>query len=249
MDNHVHFFINTKGYDISKFMRALNTAYVSYFNKRHQRHGPLYQGRFGSVIVDKNMYYLTLMAYIHNNASDLPGYKGIEETYSYSSYGFYTGYRKDELGIVDTSFLLGMFSDDKIEARKKCIAYTNSMKGNAALAEVDDKIVRAYTENEYRDDKKHILRDEKPGSMVKRISSVLGVKTIERLTAKHIRETSRTRAFVTYVLRVLCGYNYRMICEYFGNMSHSGIARLFREGFRLIGDDPIYRNAFFALTQ
>lgn len=249
MDNHVHLFINPNGFDISSFMHGLNSAYVSYFNTRYGRHGHLFQGRFASRIVKDDTYALTLMAYIHNNAADLPGHAGREETYRYSSYGIYTGHRKDDRGIADTGFLLKIFSRDIDTARRKCREFTGSMRGTGIMAEVDENIVRAYTENEYRDERKPLLRDEKPGGMIGKIAGILGEGAAGNLRAKHIRETSGMRAFVTYILRVLCGYTYRMICEYIGNMSVSGISRLFREGFRLVSSNPMYRNAFNALLQ
>jgi REP element-mobilizing transposase RayT len=249
MDNHVHLFINPNGFDISKFMHSLNSAYVWYFNKRYPRHGPLFQGRFASRIVDNDTYALTLMAYIHNNAADLPGYAGSEETYRYSSYGIYTGDLEDDRHIVNTRFLLKIFSRNKDTARRKCHEFTRSMKGTGIMKEVDGSIIRAYTENEYRDEKKILLRDGKPDDIIRKIAGIPGTGTVENLRAKRIREASGTRAFVTYVLKVLCGYTYKMICEYIGNMSVSGISRLFREGFRLTNSNAMYRSAFNALIQ
>ncbi|MDH7565318.1 MAG: transposase, partial [Clostridiales bacterium] len=81
MNSHVHLYINPCGFDISSFMLSLNTAYVTYYNRRYQRHGHLFQGRFASTIVDNDTYSLTLSAYIHNNAKDLPDYAGKEELY------------------------------------------------------------------------------------------------------------------------------------------------------------------------
>lgn len=249
MDNHVHIFINPNGSDISKFMHCLNSAYVSYFNKRYERCGHLFQGRFASRIVEDDIYAVVLLAYIHNNVADLPGYAGKEETYRYSSYGIYSGHRKDDGDIVDTRFLWGIFSSDINTARRNCCAFTVSMKGSGIMAEIDENIIGEYIANEYRDERKILVRDEKPGALIRKIAGILGERTAESLRAKYIRETSGTRAFVTYALRVLCGYSYRMICEYIGNMSLSGISRLFREGFRLVSSNPIYRNAFNALVQ
>jgi putative transposase len=96
-------------------MVSLNSAYVSYFNRRYNRHGHLFQGRFASTIVDNDSYGITLSAYIHNNAKDLPGYAGREEMYRYSSYDIYTGIRKDTDDLVDIDDILKLFSDDRKE--------------------------------------------------------------------------------------------------------------------------------------
>ena len=176
MDTHVHMYINTCGADISSFMRSLNTAYVKYYNKKYQRHGHLFGGRFASFIVDNNTYSLTLSAYINNSAKDLPGYRGKEELYAYSSYGIYTGYRDDPDGVVDTDFILKCFSSDKKEAGKKYRAFTESMSSTGIVKEVDDNITRAYTENEYKSEKSYIVRSEKPDDILGKIEKILGEK-------------------------------------------------------------------------
>ncbi|HHW48339.1 MAG TPA: transposase [Clostridiaceae bacterium] len=249
MSNHVHIFINPCGADISSFMLCLNTAYVAYFNKKYDRHGHLFQGRFASTIVDNDTYALKLSAYIHNNAKDLPGYTDKEESYRYSSYGVYTGYRKDVDEIVDTEFILGLLSQDKRRAQQKYRAFVESMKGVSIIEEVGENIAEAYTSNEYRGEKSYVVRSRAPGEIVQMIERMLGEKIIEKLRAKYRRETSQIRAFVTYILRVLCGYTYKMICKYIGNMSMSGISRLTNEGFRLLKEQIIYQNVFNSLIQ
>jgi REP element-mobilizing transposase RayT len=247
MDNHVHFYINPCKFDISTFMRCVNSAYVSHFNKIYDRHGTLFQGRFASSIVDNDTYSLTLSAYIHNNAKDLPGYAGKEEFYQYSSYGIYTGYRKDIDGLLDTEFLLEIFSEDASAARNKFKAFTESMRDTGIMKEVDENIMRSYTENEYRSEKKQVIRYQKSDELLSKISEILGEKLSDRIRTKHSRETSKNRAFTVYAMRTLCGYTYKKICETIGNMSMSGISRLSTEGFKLLKREARYQNAFNSL--
>lgn len=249
MDNHVHIFINPCGADISTFMLSLNTAYVCYFNRKYERHGHLFQGRFASTIVDNDMYSLRLSAYIHNNAKDLPGFNGQEELYQYSSFGIYTGLRVDGFNIVDTEFLLKLFSNNKIKAQQKFKAFTESMKGAAITKEVDESIICAYTNNEYKSEKSYLVRNLSPDELLHRIGEVLGEQLSGSLRLKYRRETSRIREFTVYILRILCGYSYKDLCEYIGNMSLSGIARLSNNGFKLLTDQILYRNAFNSLIQ
>ena len=244
MDNHVHFYINPCGYDISLFMRCLNNAYVSYYNRRYQRNGHLFQGRFASTIVDNNTYSLTLSAYIHNNPKDLPGYDGKEEHYRYSSFGIYTGLRKDTEGIVDTDFILSHFGSDKKVAQQKYRAFAESMRETGIMKEVDNKIARAYSENIYSSEKLYIVRNRVPEELIQKIGELLGERLPQGLRTKYSRETSKLRAFAAYIMRTLCGYTYKNICEYIGNMSMSGVSRLSNKGFRLILEHESYRNAF-----
>ena len=68
MSNHFHLLLE-RGSEagLSKLMHRLLTAYTVYFNKRHHRHGHLFQGRFKSLIIDKPSYLLTVSRYIHLN--------------------------------------------------------------------------------------------------------------------------------------------------------------------------------------
>src|SRR2546428_458093 len=48
-------------------MQGLNVSYTVWFNRRHQRVGHLFQGRFKSVIVEPETWALGLSRYIHLN--------------------------------------------------------------------------------------------------------------------------------------------------------------------------------------
>ncbi|NCB54499.1 MAG: transposase, partial [Epsilonproteobacteria bacterium] len=67
MDNHYHLLIENKRENLSSAMRQLNSQYASYFNKRHNRAGHLWQDRFKSWYVLDENYLLTLFKYIENN--------------------------------------------------------------------------------------------------------------------------------------------------------------------------------------
>jgi hypothetical protein len=48
-------------------MRQLNGLYTQRFNKRQERVGPLLQGRYQAILVDKDHYLLTLGRYVFLN--------------------------------------------------------------------------------------------------------------------------------------------------------------------------------------
>ena len=128
MDNHVHIHLDPKGYDVSKFMHSLNTAYVRYYNSKYNRHGHLFQERFQSRILDSDRYNLAVSAYVHNNPKDIPDYSGREEDYPYSSYGIYLGKRKDTYNIIDKSFIMELFHA-KDESFVRSIMSLSKIKG------------------------------------------------------------------------------------------------------------------------
>ena len=67
MDNHVHLLIAEGAEDIGTVMKRIGVSYVSYYNKRHERLGPLFHDRFRSEPVDDTDYFITLLRYIHQN--------------------------------------------------------------------------------------------------------------------------------------------------------------------------------------
>lgn len=68
MPNHFHLLVQQLKEDgISKFMKQITDSYTRYFNIRHQRVGPIFQGAFKSVHVDANEQLLHLSRYIHLN--------------------------------------------------------------------------------------------------------------------------------------------------------------------------------------
>lgn len=67
MNNHFHLFLRTPKPNLSSGMHDLNSGYVSCFNRRHGRNGPLLRGRFHAVLVERDYHYWELSRYIHLN--------------------------------------------------------------------------------------------------------------------------------------------------------------------------------------
>lgn len=124
MPNHFHLLIREfKEGGISKFMQKLTTGYTMYFNKRHERNGSLFQGKFKATHVADDRYLRYLISYIHLNPVKLiePKWKetGIVdkeraerylETYASSSYLDYLGKKRPEGIIISHEALPEYFS-------------------------------------------------------------------------------------------------------------------------------------------
>jgi len=68
MSNHVHLLATPDTEDgISHMMQALGRRYVRYFNRRHERTGTLWEGRFRSSLVQTTNYLLACYRYIELN--------------------------------------------------------------------------------------------------------------------------------------------------------------------------------------
>jgi putative transposase len=65
--NHYHLLIETEDANLSVGMKWLNGIYAKYFNGKNDRVGHLFQGRYHSVLVEKESYLLQLHRYIALN--------------------------------------------------------------------------------------------------------------------------------------------------------------------------------------
>ena len=120
MDNHYHLFIKTNKSNLSQGIHYLNSSYANWFRNKHQIIGPLFQGRFKSILVDADNYALILSAYIHLNPLRAGIIRQIEE-YPWSSYLDYLNLRKSN--ISDPSFVLNLIDNNTFKSIKKYREY------------------------------------------------------------------------------------------------------------------------------
>ena len=67
MSNHYHLVVETPDGNLAKGMRQLNGVYTQRFNRAHQRVGHVFQGRYKSILVDRDAYLLELARYVGLN--------------------------------------------------------------------------------------------------------------------------------------------------------------------------------------
>ena len=67
MDNHYHLVIHTRRGNLSRLMQQLNGVYTQTYNRRHNKVGHLFQGRFKGILVDEHAYLLEVCRYVDLN--------------------------------------------------------------------------------------------------------------------------------------------------------------------------------------
>ncbi len=127
MPNHFHILLMpAQEGGIQNFIQKLSTAYSMYFNKRYERTGTLFQGRFKAQLANDDVYLKYLYAYIHLNPVKLvqsnwkeSGISDIEKTktfirkYGYSSYADYAGVSRKESCILNVESFPEYFLSSK----------------------------------------------------------------------------------------------------------------------------------------
>lgn len=120
MDNHYHLFIKTTQPNLSQGIHYLNSSYTNWFRNKHQIIGPIFQGRFKSILVDADHYALILSAYIHLNPLRAGIVRQLED-YPWSSYLDYLHLRKSN--ISDPSLVLNLIDNNTFKSIKKYREY------------------------------------------------------------------------------------------------------------------------------
>lgn len=120
MSNHFHLLIEEiQENGISRFMHKLETGYANYFNKKYNRVGSLFQGRFKATAIENDLYLQYLLVYINViNPGQLieselkeKGVMNIEKVMNFAeNYSF--GTHPDYLGIRDSIIIdKGIFKE------------------------------------------------------------------------------------------------------------------------------------------
>lgn len=90
MGNHYHLVVQAHSANLSRLMRHLNGVYAQHFNRRHGLVGHLFQGRFKSILVDRDAYLLSLCRYVERNPVAAGVVRQVAE-WPWSSYGAHVG--------------------------------------------------------------------------------------------------------------------------------------------------------------
>lgn len=116
MTNHVHLLITPSSADACMaLMRNLGQRYVQYFNKRHDRTGTLWEGRFRSCVTESARYVLACYRYIEMNPVRA-GMVARPADYRWSSHACNTGLRSETLVSPHQEFLA--LGKDDLNRRK-----------------------------------------------------------------------------------------------------------------------------------
>lgn len=146
MGNHFHLLVETPLGNLGEFMRHFNISYTSYFNRRYKRVGHLYQGRYKSIVVDRDEYLSFLSRYIHLNPirTGIMKNKPYEEkaeylmNYRWSSLQGYIN-KNQRKEFIDYATVLGEYGGDNTKGRQ---AYKKRIYGDIKEGlEIKEKLV------------------------------------------------------------------------------------------------------------
>jgi putative transposase len=117
MPNHAHILLRSGPKGLPSFMRKFLTGYAVRYNRRHCRHGHLFQNRYKSIVVEEDAYFKELVRYIHLNPlrAAIVATLSMLERYPWSGHGALLGHVEHTW--QDTLYVLQYFGDRLKQAR------------------------------------------------------------------------------------------------------------------------------------
>jgi len=145
MDNHYHLLVETPDGNLSLGMRQLNGVYTQAFNKRRNRTGHLFQGRYKAILIQKDSHLLEVCRYVVLNPIRARIVEKPED-WKWSSY-LATAGKEQPHPCLARDWVLGQFSRARTKAEKEYRQFVkwgigketiwNEVKGQSILGEDD----------------------------------------------------------------------------------------------------------------
>ena len=114
---------------------------MSYFNKKYERIGHLFQDRYFHKIIEDNDYFRNTIRYIHNNPEKAK--LVTKEKYEWSSYKEYIS---NDSSIVDINTFLNELDVDRKVALKKFKEYHSQFKENSISDNIEYELQTRLTD-------------------------------------------------------------------------------------------------------
>lgn len=185
MGNHLHLLIGQGKEELSLTMKRIGVSYAWYYNWKYKSTGHLFQDRFKSERVDTDKYLLTVIRYIHQN----PVKAGIAKKaadWRWSSCRGYYGYEVYPEGLLDSTLILEMFSEDSKIAIGKFVEFNEAECEEECL---DDNRKERLTDEEAKLEIAKIISLQeiaiiKSMPKVQRDALILRIKAVEGISQR-----------------------------------------------------------------
>jgi len=184
MSNHIHILLKAEKEDLDLIMKRVAGSYVYWYNRKYYRKGHLFQDRFRSEPVEDDVYFMTVLRYIHQN----PIKAGIVDDIDKYRYSSYNDYIREESRVVDLNVVLSLMKKDEfiafnneknddicldIEAKDFRINDIDAKKIIKKLSKCDSVTEFQQLEQKKRDEYIRKLKDK--GLSIRQISRLTGI--------------------------------------------------------------------------
>ena len=140
MNNHIHFLLKFNENEMSSIFKSFGAKYAPRYNERHNRIGPLFNGRYYSSPINDDEYLCNVLKYIHYNPVNAGLVKRCCD-YKWSSYKSFKD-SNSSFGFVDTKAVLELIGENNFD-----IIHTANEKDFIEFFALDNKIFSKSTED------------------------------------------------------------------------------------------------------
>lgn len=223
MNNHYHLVIETVDGNLSRGMRQLNGVFTQSINKKYNKTGHVFQGRYKAILVQKESYLLELARYVVLNPvrakiADNP------KEWKWSSFRSTAGFEKPHQCLT-IDWILGQFGSTNRLAMEKYVAFVkDGIKSKPILKEVRNQVLLGSDDfvNELIDQ----LNKNKDVKEIPRNQRHIGRPSLDNLFNEDMLKDKRNaniyEAFQKYA------YSQKEIADHLG-MHYSTVSRLIKD--------------------
>ena len=219
MSNHYHLLVQTPDSNLSKGMRQLNGIYTQSYNRRHNKTGHLFQGRYKSILVDEDAYLLELSRYIVLNPvkANMVKHVGL---WSWSSYKAMIGDIQPP-DWLSRDYLLSQFSPRRKTAINRYIAFVEEgLKNGRIWSQVTNQV---YLGDEaFVEQVQQYLPDNKTDIQIPKVQQ----RPVPKKIDEYVKMSDSRNDAIVQAYRS-GGYSYQELGEYFG-LHFTQVGRIIR---------------------
>ncbi|MFZ3136090.1 MAG: transposase [Thermodesulfovibrionales bacterium] len=224
MNNHYHLIIETPDGNLSHGMRQLNGVYTQLFNKRHNRVGHIFQGRYNAILIQKESHLLEASRYVVLNPVRAKAVKDPDE-WKWSSYRGTAGKEKPH-PCLTKDWILGQFGSKRRQSEKKYREFVmagigeeriwKDVKGQSILGE-DEFIERFLNHVKGYEEEKEIPKSQR----------YIGRPGLAKLLKGAKRRKEKSKKAKEAVEKY--GYSQKEVADYLG-IHYSTVSRMVNKG-------------------
>ena len=266
MPNHFHLLLRRKKQKLGHGMRRLLCGYASWFNRRYERSGRLFQGRYKSKLVETERYLARLVRYIHLN----PVIAGMVDLEMLESYPW-TGHRplmgRGELCCQNTSAVLAFFGDSESSARGGLSDYMSAKdpepeelgrwcwtlsfgerKRNCHVAAIGSEEFRRSIAMRSEPGASS-TRSSNPGHLASAMDDLcrkMGVSPARIRGGAKGGSLSRVRAAISFLGTIVLGLTTTQVSRHIG-VSQQSVSKSVSRGRRILADNPDLRSRLISI--
>jgi len=256
MGNHYHLVVETPGGNLVTVMHGINSNYTGYFNRRHNRAGHLFQGRYGAILVDKDAYLLQVSRYVHLNPVRA-GMVDRPERYQWSSYPGYV-WKSREVPWVEYAWVLSQFGSSRQVSRKKYGEFVSAgvqQTGESPFRDLYGQVILGRDQfiektkgllgarevsQEIVERKRLIMGYAKPEDILSAVASALRTE-VDLLKRKGGRNNTARRVAL-YLIKRYSGLSNEEIGQFFGGLHYSAVSKAYARLENAMTQDSELRN-------